>query len=335
MMQTTDKQRESVMSDINSKQPTRLYPRPARAKGLKSALAKLTPYLRLAQQHLAALPLRPMGENGELVRIATAKEMMNILSNTCHRRLIIDTQLSSLSGEAVVVATAYVLTDESGYQPVRSATASERYGVYAGKEIMSAQNRAIRLVLRGFGLRANDDDLLTREDKGPVQKKTEAQTTSSPAAKGKATVTDAKADAKKATPEEKTPRKATTSKTASATTKAAEKKATVKKSPAAKKTAASSKPQASSVDKATKKVAVDEPETADALVMPDHNSVTFRDDLVKGLNTIFAQKPKSLKKTVFIQSVLGKDAPNRLEMQSVPNLIKLFEHYTSSSDDAL
>lgn len=136
------------------------YPKPSSAKSLPAALIKIRELLPLAKARVDAIPTEEMlnsftGEK-ELVKIATAEILQRIVMDVFKLRLIIDTQLISSGDTPTVVATLLVLT-EDGYQVLRSSTASEQRGAGNFSPVLSAESRAIRLVLRSIGLRTEGE----------------------------------------------------------------------------------------------------------------------------------------------------------------------------------
>lgn len=132
------------------------YPKPSQSKKLLDALRQMRELMPVAKQRVNALPTEEMlnsltGEK-EIVKIATAEMLQRIIVDVFKLKLIVDTQLLDSGDTPTVVATALILTAD-GYQVLRSSTASEQRGAGNFSPVLSAESRAIRLVLRSIGLR--------------------------------------------------------------------------------------------------------------------------------------------------------------------------------------
>lgn len=131
------------------------------SNSLAKALISLRPLLHEAKLKVNAIPLSETinsftGEV-ELVRIATAEMLQRILVDVFGLKLIVDTEVTSIAPDKITVgASVYILT-ESGYVKYRSSHASEARTAGNFSPLLSAESRAIRLVLRSIGLRAEGE----------------------------------------------------------------------------------------------------------------------------------------------------------------------------------
>lgn len=136
------------------------YPKPGSSSAISEALMALRPLIQEAKQRVNAIPtvemLNSFSGEKELVRIATAEMLQRIIVDVFKLKLIVDTQLIDAGDSPTVTATVFILTKD-GYQVMRTSTASENRGAGNFSPVLSAESRAIRLVLRSIGLRTEGE----------------------------------------------------------------------------------------------------------------------------------------------------------------------------------
>lgn len=278
--------------------------RPTTSRAVMSALASIRPMIEQARQRVNAIPTIEMlnsftGKN-EIVRIATAEMLQRIVMDTFKLRLIVDTHLVDSGSTITVMATIYILT-EDGYQPLRSAHASETRGAGNFSPVLSAESRAIRLALRGIGLRAEGEVFggETAEQLADATTKVSNSNTIDSHKEPQSTLIEDNAVSSQKT----------TVKTASKTTSAQKKNSTPV-------TTGHSDGTLFGID-------------------IDKTAVDYVDKLRQILRVAKSSKAKSKSMGDFIQSALGPDSPRRLEGCTTALLERLVSHYASDDDCAI
>lgn len=136
------------------------------ALALRKSLAEIGPMLLKAQEELLRLPLRPILDPKTMlpvfVRFATAQELQRILMRHTLGRVIVDVLPVSTGTDSVVSARLSVATNEGYVQMPTINFASQTSGLggrdLGHKQLLSAESRSIRRVLREIGLRAEYED---------------------------------------------------------------------------------------------------------------------------------------------------------------------------------
>lgn len=128
---------------------------------LTKALISLRPLIHEAKLKVNAIPLsetlNSFSGQVEQVRIATAEMLQRIIVDVFGLKLVVDTQVAGIASDKITVcASVYILT-ETGYVKYRSSHASELRSAGNFSPLLSAESRAIRLVLRSIGLRSEGE----------------------------------------------------------------------------------------------------------------------------------------------------------------------------------
>ena len=137
-----------------------------KAIALRHAIVDLEPMLKKAQAELLQLPLRPIIDTKTMckifVRFATAQELQRILMRHTLGRVIVDVLPVATGTEAVVSARLLIATREGYVQLPTVNFASQGIGLgstdFGHKQVLAAESRAIRRILREIGLRAEYED---------------------------------------------------------------------------------------------------------------------------------------------------------------------------------
>lgn len=137
-----------------------------KAIALRQAIVNLEPMLKKAQAELLQLPLRPIIDTKTMckifVRFATAQELQRILMRHTLGRVIVDVLPVATGSEAVVSARLLIATKEGYVQLPTVNFASQGIGFgstdFGNKQVLAAESRAIRRILREIGLRAEYED---------------------------------------------------------------------------------------------------------------------------------------------------------------------------------
>lgn len=276
--------------------------KPSQSKNIAEALNKIRPLMLIAKQRVQAIPTEEMinsfsGET-ELVKIATAEMLQRIMIDVFGLKLIVDTQLIDQSDSPTVSATVFILT-EDGYQPLRTSTASEQRGAGNFSPVLSAESRAIRLVLRSIGLRA-EGEIFDVENVDQIK------------------------DSRSFATEENQPHVS------------GGKKSQAKKQDNAQHNDTVSSRQKKKREQTAQAAETTQSDTPEYFgVTLDRNAIDYVDKMRQVLRLAKAQNLKSVSIADFIQTVLGPNSAKRLEGCTTGELEKLVANYVINSDSTI
>lgn len=317
-------------------------------EAVDEAFKALEPSLRVVQERIASLPQKevydPETNTFNMARIVTYAQMTRILMQVCGGRLIVHSHIANAINNEIQ-AELWMLTKE-GYHLLATARADVGSDSMISKQLLEAESRAKRRVLRRF--RLFSDQAIERalaaatqnvqekrpvETKSPVADKDEVQKTE----KSQKSTEVVSAPEKEADEPESTKEQNDQSKEVQSSLPLDEgDKSDDKPAPDAKGKPKSVKAKKSRPAAPAKPVPVDVEEGKPGFGVPledvDRDDINFRDNLLELVKEAKERNHKSVKVSLFIKRVVGDRGPNSFRNMPMVDLEKLYEHYVANED---